>query len=595
MKTLCRLVATIQSATQPTKLSTRATPFVIFMLSVTHPNLPYNSRRPESCITDLNPMLPVSDRMRTLFHHLGGCADAPCLEASMWIMHAAFMADHNLSEWECERLLYSVMRGMAVAAPLCVKEDAPSGSSSFPHMCCFEYEEKGRHDQPGLRINEGDVVDDQTATLGSIVFDLMSVLNTIRQSDIDMDNPLCPRVHNAMHQVCMVVSRLYDVILLSHICAHTPGCCKPCSTATPDTQPSQAFMVFRMQPMDVASQNTCTSLCFTHQDGPDAALANALVPVSLDDNCAPSNPTHSLELALMPSILRMQQVLSSIVCSKRLGRSARRAVQDVLVNHWSLYLHHLQPDAQPPDPLAADFWQPLTKSQWNALQAFTRKALDMAKSPSHRDNLAQCLERRAALTTQQLEWMTDIMHGWEVMLRNFLEAMSVGAVGAYQHAYMSAMVTPSLWCHSHRFSVSDREWVYDQEVAAYMARCIELGRRWQPLQHIYGISADLWEKEFSNFASNMLDANCQLADCCPPVLGVVGDNNPPLHGTWMLRLRVYNPVAHQTHDVDVPLNVALRLAKPKVYAYFQHVKNMEVPRSLKNVWGSHRLRSLGHG
>jgi hypothetical protein len=539
-------------------------------------------------------MLPVPDYMRTMFRHMSGCGDAPTVEAALWILHAASVAPQDLSVWECTRLLCSVMRGMCVGAPFC--------GDAFPHMCCFEHEEKGCGGVPKLRnvdmlamssSGHRDETDPTPASLYVIAEELEGVLHGVMKSlretgstdGLQGKNPLCRQLYNSVTHLCAVVSKLYDVILLSHICVSTPGCCRP-MPSVPGTH-RQSFMVFRMQPLDLARQNTCESLCLTltpHSTDLTAAMSSLTTTAS-----SPLLPGSSsldasqLDAKLMPSIMHMQRVLSSVALCRRMGRpitGACRSVRDILMNHWSLRCHYnLTQDSL----CSVDFCEDLTPLQLATLKKFTTTILELADS-DHRELFAQCLERRVTLTGRECEWMLDMINGLHELLNNFVAAMHTNLqVGnKMAHAYMSYMVTPSLWCYTHRFEVSDRRLTYNTQVNEYLARCQELGKRWAPQPHLYDVKWDEWADKFSNFVSNMLEFNCQLSDCCPPVLGVVRDNNPPVNGRWLLHLMVYNPTANKTHTVEVPLNVALRLARGKVHAYFQD-RGMEVPRSLKNV------------
>lgn len=546
-----------------------------------HYYLPFDAARPESCITDINPMLPVPDHMRTMFRNLHECGDAPCVEATLWILHAATLANHDLNVWECERLLCSVMRGMCVGTPFC--------GAAFPHMCLFEREERatrGKLFETKPKPNVGARAIDQTVPnpsyLGTIAEELVGALQGVRTSGgldgIRSNNPLNRLAHNSVEVACAVVSKLYDVILLSHICASTGRPCTPMAPA--DNAPVQSFVVFRMQPLCSAQQNTCESLCLSLTSCGD--LTHAMRTLTHTDR------SPQPDALLMPSIVHMQRVLSSVALQRRMKRpisGACRSMRDILMNHWSLYcsLYFRHTDAQ--SLFADDFCEHLTPPQLTALKKFAAQALELADS-NHQVFFAQCLERRITLTEPQREWMMDIINGLHELLTNFVTTMHSHSLKLEHEpgplGYMSYMMTPSLWCYTHRFSVSDRRQFYEEQVSEYMDRCQELGKRWSPQPHLYDVRSEEWEDKFSNFVSNMLEFTCPLLDCCPPVLDVLGDNNPPVHGRWLLRLSVYNPAANKTHIVDVPLNVALRLARVKVVAYFRG-KGMDVPRSLKNV------------
>lgn len=552
--------------------------------------LPYDDQQAESCIAHTNPMLPVPDYMRIMFQHLSGCGDAASLEASLWIMHAASLTKHDLSGNECMRLLFSVMRGMCVCAP--------ELGLNFPHMCNFEADGLSPLFTESVLVDPieyGDTAETEPhpATLNEIAYELEIVLRGIRKTGgidcLSVINPLCPKVFKAVHDVCRVVSRLYDVILLSHICHRTPGCCSPMEKMD-DTIPTQSFMVFRMLPADLARLNTCRSL------PPLQNFEDLLSDLSSDPmQYLGDNPPLTL------SIVRLQQVLSSAALNKQSTNEeglkgtahsvwdkqrviVRRAIKDVLVNHWSLAKHQSLGNRQAVADLHSPiFWENLTTCQMSVIKVVTTQALEWMNSTCHREHLSQCLERRSTLTLEQHEWMQIFTKELDGLLCDFVTSMQEGQASPEVHAYMSDMVTPSMWCHSHRFNISDREWLYEQQVSEYLERCRELGRQqWRPEKHIYCLDDKLWEQQFSNWVCNMREFDCQLTDFGPPVLAVVGGDASGPSGIWMMQLLVYNPVAHTTHVVRVPLNLALRLNKPMVQSYFQS-QGMEVPKSLKNV------------
>lgn len=600
-------------------------------------NLPYNSTRPEGCITDLNPMVPVPDYMRAMFHHLSSCGDAASLEASLWIMHAASLADHALSIWECTRLLRSVMRGMCIAAPNCGK--------SFPHSCFFENNEESQLDiwekrspaspkgggipssqQKGkANVETSDTpkvdlrlqTDCDPATLSTIAFDLESVLRGIRKSGgvncLSLNNPLCHRVHNAVQQVCCVVSKLYDVILLSHLCHSTPGCCKKMpvepdigsaneggrqdqeswrNEREPGTLTVQSYMVFRMLPVELAIQNTCDSLPFSLnlpqrtgcESGHVSNVVNDMNNLNLGHGQQISSPWQQVSPSWQQTtLLHLQQVLSSAarskICGKRGLGTARRAMHDVWVNHWAMYINCEETSKL----FAPNFVVDLTQAQLNTIKEATTRLFKILDLPSL-NILAECLERRDVLTDQQLGQILPISKVVNQVIANFQDTMSEESkCGPQTCAYMTDIMMTSTWCYSHRFDVSNRELLYMQEVNECMERCNELGKQWQPFKHIYRVDASVWETEFSNWVANMMDFRRPLSECCPPVLTIVNVNEPGFTEAWKVNFEIYNPVANRKHIVTLPLNLALRVAKALVHDYFQKIKKMEVPRTLKNV------------